>query len=225
MSSFSLLHADGKATASEPFGECKGLAGVEFYAETPVVRPSEPSSSSSLVTCSASNHSPSFGVTGAETSTHNGLNPGAVMAQIHRSKTCLRIFGEDLIPEEITQVLRCVPTAAQRTGQVICHPSGRQRVVKCGNWRLDAEPAEPEDINGQVRWLFSQVEPAPDVWKSLAHQFDVDIFCGLFMRGSNEGTSLEPDVMALLGERGIHLALDIYGADDDEDENVTPPET
>jgi hypothetical protein len=85
---------------------------------------------------------------------------------------------------------------------------------------LEAEPVEPEDVNGQVRWLLSQVESSPDVWKSLVQQFDIDIFCGLFMQGSNDGMSLAPDVMALLGERGIHLALDIYAASDDDD--VTP---
>lgn len=145
------------------------------------------------------------------------------MAQIHHSTACLRIFGDDLIPEEITQALRCTPTVAQRTGELIRYQSGRERVVKCGNWRLEAESAEPGNINGQVRWLLSQVESDPKVWKALVHQFDVDIFCGLFMQGSNDGMSLASDVMALLGERGIHLILDIYNASDDDD--VTPSRT
>ena len=137
------------------------------------------------------------------------------MAQIHHSAACLRIFGDDLIPEEITQALRCTPTVAQRTGELIRYQSGRERVVNCGNWRLEAQSAKPEDINGQVRWLLSQVESDPKVWEALVHRFDVDIFCGLFMQESNEGMSLAPDVMALLGERGIHLALDIYNPSDD----------
>jgi hypothetical protein len=88
---------------------------------------------------------------------------------------------------------------------------------------LEAEAAEPENINGQVRWLLSQVESDPEVWQALVQRFDVDIFCGLFMQESNDGMSLAPDVMALLGERGIHLALDIYNASDDDD--VTPSQT
>jgi hypothetical protein len=145
------------------------------------------------------------------------------MAQIHHSAACLRIFGDDLMPEEITQILRCAPTVAQGTGEVIRYQSGRERVVKCGNWRLEAATAEPEDVNGQLRWLLSQVESDPDVWKTLVQQFDVDVYCGLFMQGSNDGVSLAPDVMALLGERGIHLALDIYSASDDDD--VMPSQT
>ena len=132
------------------------------------------------------------------------------MAQIHHSAACLRLFGDDLKPDEITQILRCAPTAAQRTGEVIRYRSGRERVVKCGNWRLDAAKAEPEDINGQVRWLLSQVEPNPDVWKMLIQRFQVDIYCGLFLNGRNDGLSLDPDVMAVLGERGIGLGFEIY---------------
>lgn len=141
------------------------------------------------------------------------------MAQMHHSAACLRIFGDDLVPEEITRILRCTPTVVRTTGEVIRYQSGRERVVKCGNWILDAVSAEPEDVSGQVRWLLSQVESDDVVWKSLVQRFDVDIYCGLFMQGSNDGLSLAPDVMALLGERGIHLALEIYSANDDDDDD------
>jgi hypothetical protein len=59
---------------------------------------------------------------------------------------------------------------------------GRERVVKCGNWRLEAEPAEPEDVSGQVRLLLSQVESDSSgsrLYNSLTSIF----FCGLFMQG------------------------------------------
>ncbi len=36
------LHAGGKASTSEPFGECKELAGVAFHAGAPVIRLREP---------------------------------------------------------------------------------------------------------------------------------------------------------------------------------------
>jgi len=137
------------------------------------------------------------------------------MSQVHHSAACLRLFGDDVEPDEITHILRCAPTAAHRTGEVIRYQSGRERVVKCENWLLNATKAEPEDINGQVRWLLSQVEPDPDAWKRLIQRFEVDIYCGLFMKGSSEGLSLAPDVLALLGERGIHLGFEIYSDIDD----------
>ncbi|WP_426192237.1 DUF4279 domain-containing protein [Massilia sp. DWR3-1-1] len=144
------------------------------------------------------------------------------MAQIHHSAACLRLFGEDLDPEEVSRILRCAPTVAERTGEVIPYQSGRERVVKCGNWRLIAEQTAPEDVNGQLRWLLSQVESDLAVWKSLVHQFEVDVYCGLFMQGLNDGLSLAPDVMALLAERGIELGLDIYSANVEDDATPAP---
>jgi hypothetical protein len=38
------------------------------------------------------------------------------MAQIHHLAACLRIFGDDLVPEKITRILRCAPLVAQGTG-------------------------------------------------------------------------------------------------------------
>lgn len=147
---------------------------------------------------------------------------GAIVGQIHRSEACLRIFGTELVPEEITRLLQCEPTVAQRTGDVIHYQSGRERVVKCGNWRLQAATAAPEDINGQIRAILSKVESSPVVWKALVQRFEVDMFCGLFMQGSNDGFSLAPDVMALLSERGIVIGFDIYDASDND---VTPSQT
>lgn len=99
---------------------------------------------------------------------------------------------------------------------MIRYQSGRERVAKRGNWRLNAARAEPEDLNGQIRWSLSQVESDIEVWKSLVEEFDVDIFCGLFMQGTNDGMTLASDVMVLLGERGIHLAHDIYSSSEDD---------
>jgi hypothetical protein len=42
----------------------------------------------------------------------------------------------------------------------------------------------------------------------------VALFCGWFMRESNEGVEISAHTLGLLGERGIVLSLDIYGPDD-----------
>jgi hypothetical protein len=49
-----------------------------------------------------------------------------------------------------------------------------------------------------------------DVWKGISNRYKCDLFCGLFMNEMNEGVSLNPDVLAILGDRGVVLALDIY---------------
>jgi len=80
------------------------------------------------------------------------------MARLKRAKACLRIAGDDLLPEEITALLGANPTWAQRKGQEFASrsPSG-VRVVKFGQWRLEAEVTEPEDVNRQVSELLGQL--------------------------------------------------------------------
>jgi hypothetical protein len=136
------------------------------------------------------------------------------MGQFDHSAPTLRIFGDHLEPDEITQRLGCQPSKAERAGEIIRYPSGRERTVMRGNWRLMADRAEPGNLDGQIRWLLSQVSDDLDVWKSLVQTYDVDIFCGLFMQTSNDGVSLSSEVLLMLGQRGIELDMDIYDAGD-----------
>lgn len=132
------------------------------------------------------------------------------MGQFERSAACLRLFGDDLDPSEITALLSCVPSAAERRGEIIRHASGRERTARCGQWRLEATSAQPEDLVSQIRWLLSKVTNNLDVWRRLGEISEMNIFCGLFMASGNDGLSLPADIMFMLGERGILLDLDVY---------------
>ncbi len=49
-----------------------------------------------------------------------------------------------------------------------------------------------------------------ETWKRITNKYKVDLFCGLFLEGMNEGFSLSPEVMLMLGQRGIEIGFDIY---------------
>ncbi|MBN2703048.1 MAG: hypothetical protein JXR23_02460 [Pontiellaceae bacterium] len=49
--------------------------------------------------------------------------------------------------------------------------------------------------------------------KKLTERFQVDLFTGLFLEANNRGLTISPHSMEQLGERGIELALDIYGGE------------
>jgi hypothetical protein len=80
-------------------------------------------------------------------------------------------------------------------------------------WRLRAVAREPEDLNGQIAELLSKTTADLEIWKSFATKYKVDLFCGIFLRGSNEGLSITPQSLTALGLRQIELALDIYEGD------------
>jgi hypothetical protein len=133
------------------------------------------------------------------------------MAQLHRSVATLRIVGENLDPDEITALLGCAPTTSERKGDVrTSKTTGRSRTLKVGAWRLDASDREPEDLDGQIAELLGKLTPSLDAWHSIAERYSVDLFCGFFMRETNEGVEISPASLAALGQRKIVLGLDIY---------------
>jgi hypothetical protein len=54
------------------------------------------------------------------------------------------------------------------------------------------------------------------VWQRLTSVYQADVFCGLFLEQKNQGISVSPQTLQLLGERGIELGLDIYAPDEED---------
>src|SRR5260370_28441471 len=130
------------------------------------------------------------------------------MAKLHKTVAALRIGGDALDPDEISQVLCCAPTMGFRKGQVVRGPvTGREVVKKSGMWSLDAEDQQPGDLDEQIRSIFSRLPDDLGVWQNLASKFRMDLFCGFFMAVGDEGLEITPASLRLLGERSVALAI------------------
>lgn len=133
------------------------------------------------------------------------------MGELHRSAAALRIMGDGLDPDEVTRLLGAVPTSTRVKGKPWKTTSGRELIARTGSWCLDAEDSEPADIDGQVRELLERLTSDLDIWSDLSRRFQVELFCGWFMRGGDEGIGVSPSTMAALSQRGIELGICIYG--------------
>ncbi len=134
------------------------------------------------------------------------------MAQIEHSAVSLRIIGDTLMPDEISKMLGASPTYSQFMGEtLIGKKTGNKRIAKFGMWQLSVADSTPENIEDQIDQLLGQLTNNLDIWSKIANQFKVDLFCGLFMAGGNEGLHLSPQILVAIGQRGIVLGLDIYG--------------
>lgn len=139
------------------------------------------------------------------------------MAAIDRSILTLRVIGDDLDPAEISRILGSSPTRSERKGDVIrSQTTGQSRVARTGGWRVEVPDANPEDVDGQVTRILSRLATDVEVWRALAARYRIDIFCGLFMRETNEGLELSPATLLALGQRGISIGFDIYAPRGDE---------
>jgi uncharacterized protein DUF4279 len=137
------------------------------------------------------------------------------MGQIRKSVAALRVIGDDLVPNEITALLGTSPTRAVvkgETGKHIVGPKvGGVRVSRSGMWTLEASDRQPEDINSQIQEICNRMTDDLSIWQRITKRFRVDLFCGLWLTGCDNGMTLSPQSLAALGERGIELGLCIYG--------------
>ena len=134
------------------------------------------------------------------------------MAVIAKTSVGLRIFGDDLDPDEITRQLGAQPTVGVRKGVERRRPSGHSHIALTGQWLLTAPTAAPGDLDEQIRALLATLTDDLEIWRDLGRRYRCDLFCGLFMIEGNEGIGLEPETVRLIGERGLKIDLDIYGA-------------
>ena len=143
------------------------------------------------------------------------------MPEIEKSAASLHVWGDEVIPDEITRLLGVSPTRSHLKGDIVSARADQVFRRKSGSWSLRATDREPEDLDGQIQELLSRTTADLAVWQELAHRFDLVMFCGLFMRSWNDGMMLSPTTLKLLADRGLSLSLDIYGPDDEE-EKATP---
>jgi len=117
------------------------------------------------------------------------------MSKVHHSIVALRISGDDLVPGEITALLGTSPTEAVIKGEkgkhIVGPKVGDVRVARSGMWTLEAPDREPEDMNGQIREILSQMTDDLAIWQSIAKRYRVDLFCGLFLSGDYGGLTPE----------------------------------
>lgn len=138
------------------------------------------------------------------------------MGIAEHSVVAFRIFGDDLVPSEVTGLLGCNPTAAYSKGDVrIGQKTGNRYVEKTGRWSLSAKDRRPEDIPSQISEILARLTQDLGVWDQLSSKYTLDFFCGVFMGSSNDGLEFSPELLRQLSERGITLGLDIYDHSDD----------
>lgn len=133
------------------------------------------------------------------------------MSTANESLVTLRIYGDDLIPDEITALLGCRPDIAYTKGDVYISKHSDQRYVrKTGRWSLRAARMEPEDVSAQITEILARLPQNLDIWRQLGEKYVLDFFCGVFMGSTNDELYLPLATVKLLSERGIELQFDIY---------------
>lgn len=132
------------------------------------------------------------------------------MTTVSETAATLRLIGDELDPIEITRQLGRPPSFGHRRGDAVATPNGGTRTPTFGMWSLATDRAKPGNLNTQVTTLLEGLTADPTVWAGLATRYKVELFCGLFIEGGNQGLALSATTLRALAERSIALDLDIY---------------
>ena len=69
---------------------------------------------------------------------------------------------------------------------------------------------ESEDVEDGIKRLLSRLPSDSSLWASLTSRYAVDVFCGLFLKSSNRGFGIQPEVSRMLSERNLEIGFDVY---------------
>ena len=131
-----------------------------------------------------------------------------------------------LDPEQITSILKCLPTRSHIKGsRSIATPSGNIPIPRKSQWALSINSKDFEggeiDLEQGLKILLGKLPSDAKLWRSLTAKYDVDISCGLFLETSNRGFGLSPKASRMLSHRNLAIDFDVYF----EPRSATAPKT
>jgi hypothetical protein len=126
---------------------------------------------------------------------------------IDETRVTLGIHGDDLDPDEITALLKCIPTHTHRRGDP--RPRSGTPWPK-GAWLLSVEGKAPLDPQALLETLLAKLPDDPSIWESLHERFTVRLGFGLFLDAWNRGFDLAPALVHRVAKMRLPLGFDIY---------------
>ena len=134
---------------------------------------------------------------------------------IDETSVSLCIYGEELVPEEVSEFLGCSPTHAHRKGD-LPKPSSRHP-FKTGAWILKLRGEAPKDAEELTAALLDQLPETESLWAELASRYRVLLWYGLFMNAWNGGLEFSHKTVERIAKTHAEVGFDIYADHEDED--------
>jgi hypothetical protein len=148
------------------------------------------------------------------TRTPTMVRTGGVPAKVRVS---LRVYGELLDPETLTEGFGVKPSQEYRRGDII----SRRRPDATrpqGMWLLDSVLAADASIEEQIGHILDRLPDSVSLWESLTGNYNRDLFCGILISQQVSGISLSSSVIRRIADRGLDVHTDLMVENDDDQE-------
>lgn len=137
-----------------------------------------------------------------------------------RFRVALRVRGDTLDPDFLTQQLGLAPTFSARKGDEGAD-GARAPGDDTGIWTYRLPLAEETEMGSVIEQLLALFPGDATLWEELTSTYTTDVCCAVHLQGDHQRTALDPAVLAALGRRGLALRIELHapgtdGGDDDD---------
>jgi len=139
------------------------------------------------------------------------------MAQNDQSESTVeiffRLFGDALIPDEVTKILGCTPTHTGAKGDKVVEDSGRTYPRHTGIWVLQVPPQSPFNADSGIIEVLGKLPSDLETWKTFRSRFKLELDLLLVLRSGidhNNDFLISPSTLEALGQRGIELDIRFF---------------
>jgi uncharacterized protein DUF4279 len=127
----------------------------------------------------------------------------------------LRIYPENLDPDQVSECLALSPSSIQRRGEARLLSSGNYATKRLNGWFLTSKGiVDSRDVRRHIDWLLDKVEPAAlQFGEILTEGARADISCFWVSASGHGGPTLSPSQMGRLAKLQLECWFDLYAAD------------
>ncbi len=128
-----------------------------------------------------------------------------------RTWATLRVYSAEIGPGTVTETLCALPSETIHAGERAGH-RGRRRELN--SWLLESRAAvSSRDLRRHLDWLLDSIDESGLIRLLQDSDAEADIFCFWESKGGQGGPIVSPLQMSRMSRLGLHLVLDIYGAE------------
>ena len=136
--------------------------------------------------------------------------------EVDEYRISLGFYGDDLDPDQVSNILGGTPTSTCRKGDVAAGKAAT-RIERTGRWLLSAPVKPGEPLEPQLMQLFGSLNQDNSAWLALTKRHRSRFCVSAWIRSWNRGFEMSPELLRILSDRGLALGVDIYADFDDHD--------
>ena len=133
---------------------------------------------------------------------------------VEELRVALAVYGDDLEPQEVTELLGRRPSKSFRRGYVA---GPRSPEMQHGAWFLEQEAVGTEDPGRVIGQLLSLLPSSRQIWVQLNSRYKVQLRIAVHLNGWNNGFSFDAHTAERIAATGAEVIFDIYSRDGNND--------